>query len=320
MMPPVWRRAALVVAPWLWFVVRDVTALLELVAVLLPLLVAIALAVLVALAVRKRWFAVPAASVVVFGVVAVVGPWLPHGTGHPADGSATTIAVANVLAGNAEPQAVVQDIVRRDADVLVVPEATIEIHELLAARYAFAIRADRRNAAIGVYARVPIAAPTFVPGLLDQTRQQRVEVHAPGGDFVLWAVHLPKPWLVGTGGYQMRPPSHARKLDAFLDAFAAEQDLPLVVAGDTNLTDRGRAYRRVTERFDDALRGIWGGPTARKWYLRPLLLRVDHVFIPEDWCADQAHRFPLGGSDHRGVAVRVGPCSADEPANRGIPR
>jgi endonuclease/exonuclease/phosphatase (EEP) superfamily protein YafD len=284
--------------------VRDVSPLLELVAVLLPLLVVLALAVAVGL--RQR---LVAASVAVFGLVAVAGPWLPHGTGHPAD-TGTTIAVANVLLSNGEPAAVVRDVLARDADIAVVPEATVEVHELLAAEYPYAVRADRRDPAIGVYARVPIAAPRFVTGLLDQTRQQRVEVRAPGAEFVLWAVHLPKPWLIGTGGYQMRPPSHARKLDDFLDAFAAE-DLPLVVAGDTNLTDRGRGYRRMTDRFDDALRGIWGGPTARKWYLRPLLLRIDHVFIPTSWCADHARRFPLTGSDHRGAVVRVGPCAAD---------
>jgi endonuclease/exonuclease/phosphatase (EEP) superfamily protein YafD len=39
-----------------------------------------------------------------------------------------------------------------------------------------------------------------------------------------------------------------------------------------------------------------------------LLLRIDHVFVPGDWCADDGGRFPLTGSDHRGVKVTVGPC------------
>lgn len=292
-------------APWLWFVVRDTSVLFELVAVLLPLLVVATVSVLAGLAIRRRWLLAPAASVALMGLVAVVGPWIPHDTATPAVG--VSIGVANVLSGNPTPAAVAGDILSADADIAVVPEATSAVHVLLAAAYPYAIRADRRNVAIGVYSRLPISAPRFVPDLLDPTRQQRIEVAGPDGPFVLWAVHFPKPWLIATGGYEMRPGGHARKLDAFLDAFAQET-LPLVVAGDTNLTDRGRGYRKMTARFDDALRGIWGGPTARKWYLRPLLLRIDHVFIPEGWCADRGERFELSGSDHRGVRVRVGAC------------
>lgn len=296
-------------APWLWFAVRDTTPLLELVAVALPLLAVIAVAVLVALATRQRWFLVPAGSVALVAIVAVVSPWVPRDLGQPAD-PGTTIVVANVLATNGAVEAVVRDILDQDGDVVVVPEAPLAVHELLDDAYPYAFRAERRDPVLSVFARVPVTEPRFVGGLLDRTRQHRLEVHAPGGDFVLWAVHLARPWLTAEGSHQMRPPGHARKLDAFLDAFAAEGDVPVVVAGDANLTDRGRGYRKMTARFDDALRDTWGGPTARKWFLRPLLLRVDHVFVPKSWCADGARRFPLSGSDHRGVAARVGPCTA----------
>jgi endonuclease/exonuclease/phosphatase (EEP) superfamily protein YafD len=301
MMPPVRRRLVLVALPWAWFLVRDVSVVMELVAVALPLLVAAAFAVAVAL----RWKVV-ALSLALFGLVSVGGPWVPQDTGHPARG--VTIAVANMLKRNEHAEAVADDIVAQHADIVVVPEATKAVHDRLAAVYPYSIRADRLDDALGVYSTVPISEPRVVPGLLPRTRQLRIEVDGPGDDdFVLWAVHLPKPWLVATGGYEMKPGGHARKLDDFLDAFAAETE-PLVVAGDTNLTDRGRGYRKLTDRFGDALRTTWGGPTARKSYLRPLLLRVDHVFIPPAWCSDRGHRFDLTGSDHRGVRVRVGPC------------
>jgi endonuclease/exonuclease/phosphatase (EEP) superfamily protein YafD len=296
-------RVLVTAAPWAWFVVRDASPLFELVAVSLPLLVAGAVAACLVLARRQRWFVAPAISVALLGVVAVVGPWIPHDTGHPRDG--VTIAVANVLFDNRHPREVVADIVAEHADIAVVPEASLQVDQLLAATYRYHLRTPRRyGLAIGVYSRLPIAAPRFVGGLLDSSRQMRVEVDHR---FVLWAVHFPKPWLRATGSYELRPPSHARKLDAFLDAFSMET-MPLVVAGDTNLSDRGRGYRKLTARFDDAMRGTWGGPTARKRYLRPLLLRIDHVLIPKSWCADRAGRFDLTGSDHRGVRVRVGAC------------
>jgi endonuclease/exonuclease/phosphatase (EEP) superfamily protein YafD len=92
-----------------------------------------------------------------------------------------------------------------------------------------------------------------------------------------------------------------------LDAIDREE-LPVVAAGDFNLTDRGRGYRRVADRLTDAMRSSWGAPTSRKLGFLPLLLRIDHVFIPDGWCSDHAHHFQLAGSDHRGVVVRVGPC------------
>jgi endonuclease/exonuclease/phosphatase (EEP) superfamily protein YafD len=298
------RTLVLVVAPWTWFLVRDAGSLMELVAVLLPLLVAGAIGVLVA-----RHLRIAAASFAVFGITAVAGPWIPHDLGRPAGDTAITIAVANALQDNVHPEDVVADIVDQDADVVVVPEATPKMHELLRARFRYALRAHRFDASIGVYGNIPMTMPEDVRGPLDVPRQLRAVLHPPGGrEVVLWAVHLPKPWFVATGGYQMRPGQHARTIDALLDRIARE-DGPVVLAGDTNLTDRGRGYRRITAHFDDALRTTWGGPTARKWYLRPLLLRIDHVFVPEDWCADGGSRFRLTGSDHRGVRVTVGPCA-----------
>jgi endonuclease/exonuclease/phosphatase (EEP) superfamily protein YafD len=297
------RTSVLVVAPWTWFLVRDLGSVMELVAVVLPLLLAGAIGLLVAR--RQR---IPALSCALFAVVVVAGPWLPHGLGHPAEESALTIVVANVLQHNVHPEDVVEDIVAQHADVVVVPEATPKIHELLRDRFRYALRADRFDASIGVYGDVRLTMPVDVRGPLDVPRQLRAVIHPPHGrDIVLWAVHLPKPWFVATGGYEMRPGQHARTLDTLLDRIA-EEDGPVVLAGDTNLTDRGRGYRRVVARFDDALRTTWGGPTARKWYLRPLLLRIDHVFVPEGWCADDGGRFALTGSDHRGVEVTVGPC------------
>jgi endonuclease/exonuclease/phosphatase (EEP) superfamily protein YafD len=300
MMPPMRRTTVLVVAPWTWFHVRDLTVLMELVAVVLPLLLAGCIGLLVA-----RRLLVPAASLVVFSLVVVAGPWIPRDLGHPADG--VTIAVANVLQDNVHPEDVVEDILRQDADVVVVPEATLEIHRLLEQHFHWALRAYRFDASIGVYGHIPVRMPEDVRGPLAVTRQLRAVVEGPDGEFVLWAVHLPKPWFVATGGYQLRPGAHARAIDGVLDRVAQEAE-PVVLAGDTNLTDRGRGYRKLTAHLDDALRTTWGGPTARKWYLRPLLLRIDHVLVPKDWCADHGHRFALTGSDHRGVRVRVGPC------------
>jgi endonuclease/exonuclease/phosphatase (EEP) superfamily protein YafD len=143
------------------------------------------------------------------------------------------------------------------------------------------------------------------PGLIDDDRAQRLVVD---GRFVLWALHLPRPWITPRGDTWMRPGGHARTLDRFLRRFE-DEELPVILAGDLNLTDRGRGYRRITDGRRDAMRGIVGSYTSVKRPFRPLLLRIDHILVPEDWCADGQRRYGIAGSDHRGVTARVGPCA-----------
>ena len=83
---------------------------------------------------------------------------------------------------------------------------------------------------------------------------------------------------------------------------------PVILAGDFNTSDRSHGYRRLTGPFHDAMRRRWAGPTYVSTLWRPFLLRIDHVFMPKDWCAAHPQRFALPGSDHRCIAVTVGPC------------
>ena len=272
---------------------------------MLGLLGAAAMVVLTAVT-RHRRFLAGAASWVVFTGVATFVPWLPISTGTPTDG--VTVAVANVLTENPDPEAAAADILAVDADVVVVPEARPRIHRILSAEYPFSDRDSRFGSWVGVYSRLPATLLANLPEQLDLdgSRYSRVEI---GGrrPFVLWALHLPRPWFTSEGTFQMRPRRHARMLDGVIEAMDTEE-LPVVAAGDLNLTDRGRGYRRMTRELDDAMRSINGRRTSLKTPFRPLLLRIDHILEPPDWCADRARRFEITGSDHRGVTARIGPC------------
>jgi endonuclease/exonuclease/phosphatase (EEP) superfamily protein YafD len=293
--------------PWAWFAVRDLSVVMEVVAVLLPVLVAGVAITLVGVAVgtSRPDFLAAAGSWVAFGVTAVVLPWLPHSTGTPVQTS-PTIAVANVFADNQRPADAVRDLMEIDADVLVVPEARITFDVLLKSHYRFAARFPWGGAATSVYSRLPLTELPRPEGLFDPTRYVRVRVEA-STPFTLWALHLPRPWLIPKGTFQMRPGGHARTISAFVRAIDAEQG-PVVVAGDLNLTDRGRGYRKMTAHLDDAMSSIRGARSEVKPLYRPLLLSIDHILEPPDWCADRAGRFSISGSDHRGISARVGPC------------
>ena len=291
-------RVIAVLVPWSWFWLRDRAAAMELVAAALPLLVAIVVALWLALGDRNHWLRLAALSWLAFGAVAVVGPWQPQSTGHPRDDAELVVAVAHTGGHERGAADVADDIVGQHADLVVVTDATSGLHDALVHAFRFSLRADEREgAAVGVYSNLPIEAPRAVPDVLDDHHALRVVV---GGKLVVWALQQPAEWT--------KPSRTSSTVEALLGELAHET-LPVVIAGDTTITDRGRAYRTLASRYGDAMRAAWGGPTARTWYLRPLLLRVDHVFEPKGWCADGAGRFALAGSDRRGVHVRIGPCA-----------
>jgi len=117
---------------------------------------------------------------------------------------------------------------------------------------------------------------------------------------LVYAVHLETPFQITDR--ERRDQAMAIVRDA------ARYPGPVVIAGDFNTPDRSRGYRRLTGRFRDAMRSRWAGPTYIGTLWKPFLLRIDHVFVPRDWCSAHAVRFTLHGSDHRGLAVDVGPC------------
>lgn len=304
------------IVPWLWFAVRDVAWVFEIVAIGLPLVIGIGLAWIGALsAMTRRWAgAVPAASLLVFGLVAVVLPWSPDSTAEPVD--PYTFVTANVASPRSDEAAaaIAESLVADGADVLVVPELSRAMHRELQGRFDTFVKtwADDTSGnlpfpAIGVYANVPIELVENVGGAVSG---MRIRVGEGGRALMLYALHLPKPSPSASGPeYTTTFAAHlgdARRILAAVD----DEELPVVVAGDLNSADRSEAYRTLTAELHDAARASWAGPTSVKssavW--RSLLLRIDHVLTVPQLCSARSGRVDIPGSDHRGVRVDVGYC------------
>lgn len=294
-----WWWLLLAALPWAWFPVRDGLGLVgDTLAIVLPLVVG--LAVVASVALGRWWGVVTAVSLLVAGTVAVVGPWTPDDAGPVAPGRGVTVASANVTGLTST----VTPLRAADAEVLVVVENSPRIDAGLDAAYPFRVFVDG-TPSVGVYSRVPVRlleaqGPDF-PGL-----RVAVEGRSP---FVLYAMHVPRPWWTGSGSYQATPAEHHRLVEATVARVDREPG-PVVVAGDLNSTDRARDYRLLVDQgLTDAMRSGWAGPTSvTQWRL--FLLRIDHLLAGPGWCGDDARRFPLPGSDHDGIAATVGPCAS----------
>ena len=298
--------ALLALAPWLWFAVCDRLGWLSDVGwTVLPALTVVV--VLAAVALRHWWpMCTLAASLVVLTMVAVVLPWTPADRGPVAPGGGVRVIGANVTA-RVDAAAT---LVGLAPDVLVVSEMTGALTGPLSAAYPHRFW-DRDRPGVAVYSRLPLRVTEIsgpdLPGV-------RAEVEGPAGPFVLYALHVPRPWWTAHGGYQVTAPEHSRLIDVLARRVMAER-LPVVVVGDLNTPDRTADFHRLLTGggLVDAMRDGWAGPTSvGQW--APLLARIDHVLVTHEWCGDESARPALTRSDHSAVAATVGPCAGSPRA------
>jgi endonuclease/exonuclease/phosphatase (EEP) superfamily protein YafD len=300
--PPRWARTALGVgAPWIWFLVRGIGGRVEAVAVALPMLVLVAFVVLAAVTalLREPRLVAVLGSLVIFAAVTIVGPRLPR-TGEAPSPSVRLVS-ANVFFDNASPAEAVEAVVATEADIEVVVETSPGLRAILEARdtaHPYVLQDDQ----LVVRSRFPLSAMSDPEGL-PARRILRLGVDAPTGPFVLYAIHALNPLSEST---------FADQLDWIdrLRSSATGEDLPVVMAGDFNMSDRQLAYRRITDELRDAITGAGWGPSTYPYGIwAALVLRIDHVFEPPDWCSAASRTFAVPGSDHAGLQVDVGPCA-----------
>jgi endonuclease/exonuclease/phosphatase (EEP) superfamily protein YafD len=286
--------------PWTWFLLRGLGGPVEAVAVLLPLLVLIVFVVVLGIGLgrRRRSLLAVAVSLLVFGVVAVVGPLVPDR--GPPPGASLTLVSANLYSENPTPDAAVDALLAVGADVEVAVETSPE-HRAALARSDTAHPYSATEDQLVVRSRYPATTmldPTHVPA----RRILAVTIDAPAGKFVLYAVHALNPLSESTFASQLV------WVDRLLAA-ASRETLPVVIAGDFNMSDRQLGYRWLAGGMRDAVTaGGWGHPTYADGIWAPLFLRIDHVFVSRDWCGADGRTVDLPGSDHDGVEVRIGPC------------
>ena len=135
-----------------------------------------------------------------------------------------------------------------------------------------------------------------------------VEVMAPT-PFLLVGVHLPRAGIKGVPylGAKVTFAGQQPPVSAVVRLTNASH-LPVVVAGDLNVSDRTASYRRLVAHRRDAMRAGWARSTYLQFPWSLMALRIDHVLIDRSWCAEHARRFHASGSDHDAVEVTIGPC------------
>lgn len=297
---------ALVALTWIWLLFPHLGSLGQALAVVAPIVLAgiVVLHGVVLYARRRLVVVVSLLAWLVSGAVMILSPRAPIHYAAPRD--PVTLVAANLHFSNAKPVDAARDVVARHADVVVVSEGTLQNEPVISAAYRYHLNAAYHDGGYSEYvaSRYPIRARP-VPSALGQAVV--VEVMAPA-PFVLVGLHLPRagidfPYLRGNYSFA----AQRRTVQAITKLIGAT-DLPVVVAGDLNISDRTATYQRLVAHRRDAMRAGWARSTFRTFPWNLLALRIDHVIIDRTWCAAHASRFHPTGSDHESLQVQIGPC------------
>jgi endonuclease/exonuclease/phosphatase (EEP) superfamily protein YafD len=249
----------------------------------------------------------PAATTAVAGaaLTAAVSPRAVPYRQPPAAGPVLRVLTANLLAGRAEAEAVVDLVGRTHADVLFVQELTDEA----AARLKRAGLSDLlphrvtqpHSTRSSIYARYPLRGGTLaVPGSAARCTARLV---LPSGQFVqLACIHAAPPRPPWSPGATARWRSQ-------LSALPAPDEGPCILAGDFNATLDHAQFRRILRRgYVDAASQVgnglsltWGPRPAR----RPTLLAIDHVLTDRRCAVVTTSAHWLAGSDHRALYAEL---------------
>ena len=298
-----WLGVAAVAAPWLWFAVRSAGGRVDAIGVALPVfgtLAALTLFVLSVILVRPILAAV-GVSVVAVTLIATLAPRMPRSTAFP--NSPLRVASANVYEDNEEIPAAVDMLVRRQPDIL----ATVEMPDdgsfwaALSERPELPYGATRGE--LGLRSRFPLTR-LETPQDLKASKVMRVAIEGPYGRVIVYVVHGANP-LHETTFQQQR--DFTERLIADIQG---EAD-PTIMMGDLNMSDRTLSYRILDGSLHDAMRTSGWPRSTYHGEIWPIFqLRIDYLFMPNDWCGVGADTYEVPGSDHDGVEAVVGPCPA----------
>lgn len=221
-------------------------------------------------------------------------------------GQSLRLMTANLLHDRGDPEAFRALIETVDPDVVVTQELGAECAGVLADEYRYHyLRPANDFTGRGIASRLPaefgdIAMPvrkaTSAIFMFDSRALRLVGMH------LVNPIEFPQ-WR------SVR--RRRRQLEALFEwTDAADDDLPLIVAGDMNASPRWPAYRMMSERWSDlvaeANRAIGRSPEPT-WAWRPgwpRMLRIDHVF-GMGVRPIGAGVEPISGSDHHAVIVEV---------------
>lgn len=253
---------------------------------------------------RKRWVIGLTMTIVAVVLVANVAPRAfpdarPNGVGQQ-----VRLMAANLLVGIADAQFIVQEVRKRDIDVLALQELTPDMVDDLDRAGLRQVLPNRvfldepGGSGSGIASRFPLSQRNLTPP--GSLQQAGALVDLPGKDIEVVSVH-PLPPVVTAG-----PEAWQRELAGLPtpDSTGAIR----VLAGDFNATlDHVGMTRLLNKGYVDAADQVGKGlihtwPSNSGFWPPPVT--IDHVLVDSKVLVDTVDVFDVPGSDHRAVVTQ----------------
>jgi vancomycin resistance protein VanJ len=308
---------AVVLALWLARISHPVTVVLDLTTFwwALPALVLVAVALLRRDRLAALLFALPAA----LWLWAYATAFLPSAAADVAGD--LRVVTFNTFVGTPDESHVLELVERTQPDVLLLQEVFAPREEALLASLGDTFphhRIDRspRVGAVAVFSRYPVAEVTPVVDASERSRGTSVvRLDVDGRPLQVASVHLISP-CPGCGPsvlerLELEDDVRRAEIGALLEAL--DPEVPAIVGGDLNSSDRSTAYRRLVDAgFTDPQRDVGSG-MGFTWpadgQVLPPVVRIDWILI-RGLTPVSAVVGDVAAGDHRPVVVDV---SFEEP-------
>jgi vancomycin resistance protein VanJ len=217
--------------------------------------------------------------------------WLPGGNGGPAQ---LRVASQNLREGNPDPTATVSTLADTEADLIALQELSENADESVTRTLRDRYPHRAAVTTVGLWSRFPIRDFVGVDTGLAWTRALRAVVAAPGGDVVVYVVHLGSVRAGDTG-------TRDRTVAALADQIRQDPAERLIVLGDLNTATTDRKIEPLTALLNDAQADAGRGP-GFTWPSALPLARPDHVLY-RGLTAAWAKVVRTPASDHRAVTA-----------------
>ncbi len=217
------------------------------------------------------------------------GAWLPPATG--AGSAAIRVASQNLRSGNPDPVATVDAVAAAGADLIGLQEIDDDrVDAALRQRYPHRAAVST----VALWSRWPIRDSADVDTGLGWTRALRAVVAAPGGDLVVYVVHLGSARAGHTA-------TRDETLAALASTVRADPAPRLVVLGDLNTATTDRVFAPLTRLLRDAQADAGQG-FGFTWPAELPVTRPDHVLY-RGLTPTTAGVLHTPDSDHRAVTA-----------------